>query len=230
MVEKAEVEVTLRWVAVRISIKVHSDLFDVQARLQKLGLKTADLLDAVRAASHARAMCTDLDPPMYPALSLWAHGVRRLRQRLLPLKWSISNDGGYCTIVSPEASHAIAVASGDVNTGNPHASPTTLCPKGPRTEEAISANQLRLDLRRPGEDEIAVAHEQCETWLLLIQIDGDKSEVRAELSLPSGQDEQGRVTTWVERILLRPFDLDTNLADRPGNDLADIDIEIKRRA
>src|SRR6185312_5545462 len=109
-----------------------------------------------------------------------------LRQRLLLLNWSISDEGGYSTVTSSDGKHAIAVATGDVNTGKVHASPTTLCAKGPRTEEAISANQLSLDLRRLGEDEIAVKGARCETWLLLIHIDGDEFEVRAELSLPSG--------------------------------------------
>ncbi len=220
----------LRRVTVRTSIKIHSDLFDVQARLQTLGLKVSDLLDSARGAFHGREMCTELDPPMYAALSLWAHGVRRLRQRLLPLSWSFSNEGGYSTAVSPDGRYAIAVASGDVNTGNVHASPTTLSAKGPRTEEAISANQLSLDLRPSGEDEAAVGANQCETWLLLIQVDNEKSEIRAELSLPSGQDDQGRVTTWAERIIFGSIDFDKTLPGEPGDDLPDIDIEIKRRA
>lgn len=212
------------------SIKVHNEIFDVQPRLQQLGLKVADLLDAVRAAHQGRATCTELDPPMYPALSLWAHGVRRLRQRVLTLNWSMSNDGGYCTVISPDAAHAIAVASGDVNTGKPYASPTTLCAKGPRTQDAISANQLSLDLRIPEEDEIDVADEQCETWLLLIYVDSDAGEVRSELSLPSGQDDQGRVTTWAERIILPSVDFQTDPFDIPLDDLPDIDIDVKRRA
>lgn len=212
------------------SLKVHNEVFDVHSRLQQLGLKVPDLLDAVRAAQHGRAACTELDPPIYSALSLWAHGVRRLRQRLLPLKWSMSNEGGYCTVVSPDAAHAIAVASGDVNTGKAYASPTTLSAKGPRTQDAISANQLSLDLRLPDASEVDVAEEQCETWLLLIYVDSDVGEIRSELALPSGQDDMGRVTTWAERIILPSVDFQTDPFDSSIDDLPDINIDIKRRA
>lgn len=211
-------------------IKVHHQIFDVHSRLRRLGLEVSDLLDAVRAAHQGRAACTELDPPMYPALSLWAHGVRRLRQRVLPLNWSMSNEGGYCTVVSPDAAYAIAVASGDANTGKPYASPTTLCAKGPRTQEAISANQLSLDLRVPEADEVEVADEQCETWLLMIHVDSDAAEVRSELSLPSGQDDTGRVTTWAERIILPSVDFLTDPFDTLVDDLPDIDIDVRRRA
>jgi hypothetical protein len=230
MVEKAEVVALWPEWLMQASIKVYADVFDVQTRLQQLGLKISDLLDAVRAAYQGRVACTELDPPLYIALSLWGHGVRRLRQRLVPRKWSISNEGGYCTVVSPDAALAIAVASGDANTGRPYASPTTLSAKGARTEEAISANQLSLDIRLPDEDEVEVADEQCETWYLLIYVDLDAAEVRAELSLPSGQDEQGRIINWVERIILPSTEVQADSADLPIDDLPDIDIEIKRRA
>jgi hypothetical protein len=208
---------------------LYIDVFDVKRRLKSLGLTVDILLDAVRAGFTGRSNCSELDPPMYPGQTMWAHTVRRLRQGTAPIGWKPDNANNYCVAVSPEGM-AIAVATGDANTGRPDAIPSTSSPKGPCTAEAVAVNQLVLDLRLPGEEMPSqpIDVSQRQTWLLLIYL--DRSEVRAELSLPLSLDEQDRVADWRERIILPSVDFDPDQIELPSDDSGDIDISIRRRA
>ena len=208
---------------------LYVEVFDVKGRLKALGLTVDILLDAVRAGFTGRSTCSELDPLMYPGQTMWAHTVRRLRQGTAPIGWKPDNASNYCVALSPEGI-AIAVATGDVNTGRPDAIPSTSSPKGPCTLEAVALNQLPLDLRLPGEATPSQPAEftQRQTWLLLIHL--DHSEVRAELSLPSSLDEQDRVTGWQERIILPSVDFDPNQIQLHPDDSGDIDIDVRRRA
>lgn len=208
---------------------LYVEVFDVKRRLKLLGLTVDILLNAVRAGFTARSNCSDLDPPMYPGQTMWAHTVRGLRQGTAPIGWKPDNASNYCVTLSPPGV-AVAVATGDANTGRPEAIPSTSSPKGPCTAEAVAVNQLNLDLRFPGEESVSepVDPGQRQTWLLLIYL--DHSEVRAELSLPVGFDEQDRVTGWRERIILPSVDFDPNQIELPSDDSGDIDISVRRRA
>jgi len=211
------------------AIDLYFEIFDVESRLATLGLTIDILLDAVRAGFTGRSSCSELDPPMYPGQTMWAHTVRRLRQGTAPIGWKPDNSNNYCVALSPEGI-AIAVATGDANTGRQDAIPSTSSPKGPCTIEAVAVNQLELDLKLPDQETAVESPEviQRQTWLLLIYL--DQSEVRAELSLPLSLDEQDRVTGWRERIILPSVDFDPNQIELPGNDSPDIDIAVRRRA
>ena len=209
---------------------LYVEVFEVGQRVQQLGLTIEILLDAVRAGFTGRSTCTELDPPMYPGQTMWAHTLRRLRQRTAGIGWKPDNDGNYCVALSPTGHMAIAVATGDANTGRPESIPATSSPKGPRTAEAVAANQLTLDLgfadKNP--ETQAAGNFPRETWLLLIHL--DHSEVRAELSLPLGLDEQDRVTGWLERIMLPSVEFDPNQVEISLQESSDIEIAVKRRA
>ena len=205
------------------------DVFAVEHRLKALGLTTEILLDAVRAGLDGRIGCTELDPPMFPGQTMWAHTLRRLRQRTALHRWTPNNDGNYCVALSPDESVAVAVSTGNENTGRSNATPTTKSRKGPRTAEVVAANQLLLDLRIPGEDPFSVDSNlgQRETWMLLIHM--DREEVRSELSLPLDIDQFDFVTGWRERIILPTIDFNPEQVVLPVDDSPDIDIEVRRR-
>lgn len=189
---------------------IHSDHFAVARRLRELGLTLDVLLNAVTAAYQAWSNCTDLDPKMYPGLTVWAVAIRHLRMGLLP-KWEAKDDGNFSITVSPDGQTAITVATGDDGTGIPDRIPTTQSSKGPRTMEAVAANnkQMGLDLVFP-DGWIPPLYDpakfgDCATWLLLIH--RDDTAVRAELSHPLGFDDNKRVSGWKERILLPSVDV-----------------------
>lgn len=208
--------------------ELYTDVFDVERRLRSLGLTTEILLDSVRAGLDGRLSCTELDPPMFPGQTMWAHTLRRLRQRTTLHNWTPNDDGNYSVALSPDKLIAVAVSTGNENTGHPTTMPTTMSRKGPRTAEVVAANQLILDLRLPGEASPVIAgSQQRETWLLLIHM--DDSEVRAELSLPLTIDEFDFVSGWRERIILPSVEFGPSEIDLPVDDSPDIDIAVRRR-
>jgi hypothetical protein len=208
--------------------ELYTEVFDVERRLRSLGLTTEILLDSVRAGLQGRLSCTELDPPMFPGQTMWAHTLRRLRQRTTLHNWTPNDDGNYSVALSPDGLIAIAVSTGNENTGRPSAMPTTMSPKGPRTADVVAANQLVLDLRIPGDiTPVTKSTQQRETWLLLIHM--DDSEVRAELSFPLTINEYDFVTGWRERIILPSVDFNPAEIDLPVDDSPDIDIAVRRR-
>ncbi len=64
--------------------------------------------------------------------------------------------------------------------------------------------QLAFDLGPDLADGGAEREASTTTWLLLYYRDEQRSELRAELSLPVSMDVRGFVTTWRERIMLEP--------------------------
>lgn len=188
---------------------VHSEPLTVAKRLRDLGLTLDTLLNAVTAAYQAWSNCTDLDPKMYPGLTMWAVAIRHLRAGLLP-KWQAKDDGNYSITVSPDGQVAITVATGDDGTGIADRIPTTQSSKGPRTMEAIAANnkQMGFELTFP-DGWVPPLYDpakfgDCTTWILLIH--REDAAVRAELSHPLEFDDNKRVSGWKERILLPSVD------------------------
>lgn len=212
---------------------VHSEPLAVARRLRELGLTLDVLLNAVTAAYQACSTCTELDPRMYPGLTMWAVAIRHLRAGLLP-RWQAKDDGNFSITVSPDDQVAIAVATGDDGTGIAERIATTQSSKGPRTMEAVAANnkQMGFELTFP-DGWIPPLYDpakfgDCATWILLIH--RDDTAVRAELSHPLGIDENKRVSGWRERILLPSIDtgplVDVEIEDRE----VPVDVPVHRKA
>lgn len=205
---------------------------DVATRLAQLGLEQTDLHEAVSQGMLARNECTPNDPPLAPGLITWLRTVRVLREKLIPKKWTRSDEGNYPLVVNPECNLAIAVASGDENTGNANATPMTKSPKGPKTQSAIEVNQYQISLFEaiPEFEIPETPHNDRITWILLQHYDQIKKEVRFELSLPSSY--SGKIDGWDERIILTalPFDPTVVIPVPVLPNLPDIDIPLIRRA
>jgi hypothetical protein len=215
--------------------QIHVQPTEVEDRLSQLGLENERLAEIVKRGFVAFASCTPNDPPLYPGFSAWATMVRGLREYLLPKGWERSDENNYSLVVNPAGTMAVAVATGDEGTGMSDAQPTTKSSKGPSTAEAVTSNQLKLDLVFPAVQVAAparpVAGEQRMTWILLVH--RALGEVRCELSLPTSMGTDGRVDGWQERIILGsiPTDPDTLelTAPTPPNQ-PDINVDVKRRA
>lgn len=215
-------------------IQTHVEVSEVHSRLTKLGLEEARLAEIVRRGYIAFASCTPNDPPLFAGFSAWAAMVRGLREYLLP-EWERSDENNYSLVISPAGDVAIAVATGDDATGRQEAIPTTKSSKGPSTVEAVTSNQMQLELpyvfppvaapTRP-----AGLDEKRMTWILLVH--RAQGEVRCELSLPTSMGNDGRVDGWRERIILGAIPTDPEVIDvtPPPPPLTDITIDVKRRA
>jgi hypothetical protein len=209
--------------------QVRSEATEIVSRLAALGLNESELAQAVMRGILARSEATPNHPPLYAGFVTWGITVCALRELLLPKGWERNDEGNYSTVVHPSHTFAIAVATGDENTGNPNANPMTKSPKGPSTRSAVAVN-LNQSLLFP--DLPALADDEDEnrlTWILLISHVNGK--VKSELSLPINC--EGKVDGWRERIMLRDIDLDPTQSisiDPVMPNLPDIDIDVRRKA
>ncbi len=213
---------------------VHLDTFLVAKRLQELGLSQDLLVNAVNAGYQARSNCMDIDPKMFPGLTMWAITTRDLRLNLLPKKWRQKDDANLSLIVSPDGRIAIGVATGDDGTGIADLIPSTKSRKGPRTMDAVAANNRQLELEftfpdgwKPSFPSDAKGGD-CATWLLLIHCDA--SSVRAELSHPLSFDDNNHVNGWRERILLPTTNIEPLDEIKLDDDTPPIDVPVRRKA
>ena len=208
--------------------QVRVQISEVATRLATLGLNESELAQAVMRGILARSEVTPNHPPLYAGFVTWGTTVCALREVLLPKGWKRNDEGNYSTVVHPSRTFAIAVATGDENTGNPNSNPMTKSPKGPSTRSAVAVN-LNQSLLFP--ELPALLNDEDEnrlTWILLIShVDG---KVRSELSLPINC--EGKIDGWQERIILLDTDLDPaqSISINPiMPSLPDIDIDVRRK-
>lgn len=195
-------------------------------RLEELGLTVDILHDAVGAGELARSNCTRNDPPGIPGILAWGRTVRALREFLVPEGWIANDDGNFSTVVSPDGALAIAVATGNEDTGAHDAAPSTKYPKGPRTRAAVEQNQLNLfpePILPPD-----AANRAASTWFLLVR--RTPSELICEFSLPETVGDGGLIEEWRERIVLPSIPLDPTPAPMPQDEPVDPDVNVRRRA
>jgi hypothetical protein len=212
--------------------EIRSEAADVHARLAVLGLNEQILHKAISQGLLARSETTKNHPPLYAGFVTWANIVRSLREELIPLGWSRNDDKNYSRVFNSSRTMAIAVATGDENTGNRNVNPMTKSPKGAATSKAVEFNAAQMSLFAFEIDQIDLADEEnsdLQTWLLLFT--RVKGEMRCELSLPITCN--GKVDGWSERLLLSAIPIDPTTIDTPAPklpDMPDIEVAISRRA
>jgi hypothetical protein len=213
--------------AATLSVYVEPD--DVKARLASMGLTSEPLVHAARRWYLSWISFTANHPAFAIGIAAWMEAVAALREGLMPLGWLRSDERNYALAIHPDGSMAINIASGDAGTGIPTASVSNRAPKGASTADAISVNQVQLDLDLPIPDMPHVRGDEGPlTWFLLLHRAG--AEVRCELSLPSQLSADGRITRWQERIMLPSIPLDDTDVEIVAPEGSELDIDVKRKA
>lgn len=211
---------------------VHVYHHAVASRLAELGLEEGPLRDVVRRGYLAFISCTANHPPFIPGIWAWGETVRALREYVMPMGWTRSDENSYSVVIDPQGHTAIAVATGDEGTGRSDASPATKSPKGPSTSDAVASNQMAFVFMSPTPsvaiEAIQYPADDRMTWLLLIH--RAIGEVRCELALPSSMGLDGRVDGWRERIILGSIPLDGDTIEITPPPQPDININVQRRA
>lgn len=203
--------------------------------LDALGLTEATLLESAEWGLRHAFSCSLHEPPSVPGVIAWGKIVRGLRDRLVPAKWKPNDANNYATVISPSGLDAIAVAAGDSGTGRAEAEVATRTTKGPVTRAKAGQNQLSLFemVAEQFPSPRPLPNAGPRTWLLLHYVDEEAEQIRVELSLPIGIDENGRVTGWHQRIILTPIPhLPAPFAETapPAAETdGEIDIDIRRR-
>jgi hypothetical protein len=194
-------------------------------RLSRLGISTEAVARALRRADAAGEDWSPLDPPILHGLLRWARTTRYLREELVPAGWSFDNPRNLARTIHPSGEFAIVVATGDDHTGRPDAVAAPRHPRGYATEQAVNANnQLTFDfglLLQAVRAEPTSPIGGIRTWLLLFSTDEDFFHV--EFSLPETYDD-GRITSWTERILLPPIPREAAAAHPPNDTWPTVDI------
>ena len=195
-------------------VKVHIGPAAVD-RLRDLGLTGEILTESVLYGLSFLADFTNNDPPSVKGMLVWAKGTRRIRELLAPLGWIVDNRRNYSITVHPTDTHAIAVSTGDFNTGNPEGDPATT-KKGPETVAAAKRNAYQMSFADVDDSfQTPMPASRMQTWLLLHHLNVGTKRLHVELSLPCGMDVTGQVTQWLERIILEPVEFE--LATVPSN-------------
>jgi hypothetical protein len=211
------------------------DGFDAERRLDELSVQEFELRDALLYGYGYAASCTSHNPRTLPGTMAWGFTIGALRDILVDRDWGIGRFNNFETVIHPSRSHAVAVTSGNAQAGDRTATPRTRYRKGETMALAVSANtQMSFAVLS---DDDAFARDESDprrmrTWLLLHYHDRGVEQIRAELSLPSHM-ENGWITGWAERIILRPTDFSTSITIAPGDDGGDggdeIEIDVTRR-
>ena len=200
--------------------------YEVNARLKSLGLTQSPLIDAVKQGELQRRLGSVLDPKPSPGYAAWSRAVRALREDLLEIGgWHPEDSDGVPKVVNDRETIAIAVTSGDQNTGDATSNedPATKNPKGEATADAVKNN---LPTLLDELDTVAPI-----TWFLLYNSRADG--LFAELSCPREMAANGYVSTWTERIVLGKIDLGEDaVAAIPAQpeSSAPIDVTVIRRS
>jgi hypothetical protein len=175
-------------------------------RLAELGLDVGLIERVVRRADADVSTFTQFDPPIMLGLTRWGRISRYLREELVPRGWTYDNPRNLARTIHPSGEFAIVAATGDELTGLVGLLPTTRYRKGDATVQAVAVNeQLTFDFGDGFTTGLTGDAGGLLTWILLFF--EDEAEFRAELSLPDGI-EDGRITSWAERIILPPFPRD----------------------
>ncbi|HEX2859072.1 MAG TPA: hypothetical protein VHP58_02615 [Alphaproteobacteria bacterium] len=199
--------------------------------LEALGLTVEPFHQSLfKGHSDRLAFSNPNDAVFMPPLVQWNGTLSGLRTHLAPFGWTKLTDQGYDLVVDATGKLAIAVSSGDDNTGiDGLFPPTTKCAKGPRTIDAVQTNAMLMDNLFPETlPHPSVMHKKGRlTRLLLFSQRG--GVIYSELSLPSSTD-GSKIDSWQERIILPPMDLGA-IPTQPEtpDDTPDVLVDVRRK-
>jgi hypothetical protein len=136
-------------------------------------------------------------------------------------------------VISPSKRVAVAVSTGDAQTGKvkPSVHPHSKYPKGPATQIVVAQNhtlqpflfpEMQVLLETPAE--VAAT---WQTWLLMRRWDRDTEQLYYELSLPWALDGDLYVVEWARRLVFEPISFKPTIHDEPEEN--PIDVPVKRR-
>jgi hypothetical protein len=212
-------------------ISVISEPAAVSERLHDMQLREEILRDAIYQAHLHRVRLTPNHPRIFPGLEMWGWSVASFREQGRSLGWEPLEVSNFSLTVQQDLGLAIAIASGDENTGRSGATPTTRSKKGPNTADAVEMNRqadMFSDLLPDAAPEPTAA--QYDNWFLLHFTDASNQEIRIELSRPSSMGDDGKISSWTDRILLTPISTDGDAIKIAPPAGPEVEIEIRRKS
>ena len=173
--------------------------YEVELRLNQLGLTTSELIGVVHQAVAAKAAFV-LNHPLNAAGQLsYIYGTGAVRDTLRVKGWEIDRTGNIEVDLQPDNRHEDRVpellTAPATTAAIRRRSPT----RGRRRRKAVTLGQYSLFPEYEKEDEEQRKKENAALWYLFVHINGD--DVRAELSFPK-RIEDGQFKGFNERIYI----------------------------
>src|ERR1700732_134280 len=97
-----------------LAVRIYSDDWDIDSRLQGFGVTRAELIEVVRGVVGARADATADDPVTAEGLFAYIYGTRYLRGLFGPKKWLRHRQENIESVKHPEKNLRIIYQSVDV--------------------------------------------------------------------------------------------------------------------
>lgn len=207
----------------------------VSSRLSELSasLNEALLREVSEHGYRARIEATELHSTTAAGSYHWHAAVYAIRSLLVERGWKPENTRNCPFIVDPNRKIAIVVMTGDSDTGSIGGYPTNQAEKGAVLKQAVANNYKQLTLFNAdlASTRLANSKEATQLWVLLYHVStgsNGKSEIRAELSLPS-EFERKKIINWKERIILSSILPDGEAFIQNDSPTGPIDVPIERR-
>ena len=86
-------------------------------KLRQMHIRTADCGAAVAFGQEKASQISSYAPPNFRGLAAWGYTVEMLRDLFEHYDWLLSNARSFPTVVDPDGTIAVAVASGNQNVG-----------------------------------------------------------------------------------------------------------------
>lgn len=214
---------------------VVSEPHTVSERLSQLHptLDSALLREVSEHGYRRRIEATEMHSTTAAGSYHWHESIYALRSMLSERGWKKEDLRNCPFIVSPDRSIALCLMTGDADTGWIQGNPSNQSQKGMVLENAITKNQQQLKLFDANfiSSELAKTKEATQLWVLLYHVaigSNGKTEIRAELSLPS-EFEKKRIVGWRTRLILTPILPDGESAIQSDIPTGPIDVPVERR-
>lgn len=175
-----------------------------------------------------------LKPKGFGGTNAWAYGTEALRALFIPKGWAPVDPNNQPRVVSPDGKHAIAVISGDSDTGNPNGEPQTRNKRGSQTLRSVAYNSRQGQLF-PASSAVGAGFdpdraEGQSLWILLFYVDVPAQEVRYELSRPVNFGENEKVDGWEPRFIMPALNFQARGSGDGPDDGVDFDIPVTPRS
>lgn len=203
---------------------------EAMSRLDELGLQSDWIERALLRGDAESRTVSQLAPKGFEGIVRWGRASEYLREDLCGRGWVSDDTQNIARSINLAGTDCIVVTTGAKGTGIDGLDPTTKYTKGAGTAACIETNYMLdfapEDLVRMGI--VGRPASDLRTWFLLFRVDGEL--IYAEVSLPDVISEDGQITSWRERILVGPFNLDPSSfpLDETGP-MDPVDVPVRRR-
>lgn len=170
---------------------------EAELRLRQLGFSSPEVVrDALQhGRASARQAMTPMHPASYAGTRMWGETTFALAAMGRTAGWDHETFRGVDLVTHHGAGVAIIVTAGDAATGHAEYWPQVRYERRDIITGLVNGELDTLwDAERGRSD--------WDMWFLLHYLGNGEDDVSAELSLPTGVDRSGRVTGWVERVVV----------------------------